>query len=62
MGEVVGDGCECGLADGDEALLSALACNQGCAKGLLDVGDVEGADFGGAEAAGVEEFEEGAVA
>ncbi len=50
-----------GSAEGDHALLVAFADDGDDAECGLAVGDAEGADLAGAEAAGVHEFEDGPV-
>ena len=62
VGDVIVDCLLGGLAHGDEALFVAFAGDADDADGGVDVGQGDGADFAGAQAAGVEEFEERTVA
>ena len=62
VGNVIVDCLLGGLAHGDEALFVAFAGDADDADGGMDVGQGDRADFAGAQAAGVEEFEQCAVA
>ena len=55
-------GAKRGTADGDDAFLHAFSENADDAEIGVDVFEVEFGEFGGAQAAGVEELEDGAVA
>jgi hypothetical protein len=62
-GEEIGvDGIEGALSGGDEALFTALAGDAEEAELGIESGEGEGGEFGDAEAAGIEDFEHGAVA
>lgn len=55
--EVVLDGLDGGVVDGEEALFVAFAVDEECAFDGVEVRDVEVDDFSGAQAAGVEDFD-----
>lgn len=60
--EVLSHGVLGGLADGNQALLVALAGDDDDDEGGVEVFDFDTGDFGSAQAAGVHEFEHGAIA
>lgn len=62
FGEVLVDGFDGGLAEGNKALFVAFAGDFGNADFMVVVVELEGADFAGAAATGVHEFEEGFIA
>lgn len=62
MAEVFVNGLHGDFGDGDEALAIALAGDEDDADIAFDGIEGEGAGLAGAEAGGVEEFEEGTVA
>ena len=61
-GEVRLEGADGGLTEEDRALLVALAANDGLAPDEIEAGDIETGELGDAQAAAVEELEDGAVA
>ncbi len=62
MLEVAFDGVDGGCADGDDAFLVALAADADDADGWDPVCEEHVGGFAGAQAAGVHEFEHGAIA
>ena len=60
--EVEAEGLEGGDAEGDDAFFVAFAADQDAAEVEREVGGGERGDFGDTQAAGVEQFKDGAIA